>query len=272
MTADSLFYEIFKEIPELFFELIGQPRKDPSIYKFSAPEIKQRSFRLDGLLLSPENYANEPIYFIEAQSYKDDNFYNQLCAKIVLYLTQYQPPNDDWYAVVIYDAKSNEGNFPGYLNLFLPHLRRFYLDELAKVPNQSLAVGVMRLIVEKKTQEKTGELARQLMSQAQQELTDTTLEEKVLEFIKAVVIDKFANLSREELEIMLNLDSLKKSKVYQEAKEEGFEEGKEEGKEEGSLETKLKTIPKLIKLGLTIEQIAESLELDVETVRNNTQM
>jgi predicted transposase/invertase (TIGR01784 family) len=154
------------------------------------------------------------------------------------------------------------------LNLFLPHLRRFYLDELAKVPNQSLAVGVMRLIVEKKTQEKTGELARQLMSQAQQELTDTTLEEKVLEFIKAVVIDKFANLSREELEIMLNLDSLKKSKVYQEAKEEGFEEGKEEG----SLETKLKTIPKLIKLGLTIEQIAESLELDVETVRNNTQM
>ncbi|MBW4670946.1 MAG: Rpn family recombination-promoting nuclease/putative transposase [Cyanomargarita calcarea GSE-NOS-MK-12-04C] len=101
--------------------------------------------------------------------------------------------------------------------------------------------------------------------------TDTTLEEKVLEFIKAVVIDKFANLSREELEVMLNLDSLKKSKVYQEAKEEGFEEGKEEGKEEGSLETKLKTIPKLIKLGLSIEQIAESLELDVETVRNNTQ-
>ncbi len=58
---------------------------------------------------------------------------------------------------------------------------------------------------------------------------------------------------------MLNLDSLKKSKVYQEAKEEG------------SLETKLKTIPRLIRLGLTAEQIAESLDLDVETVRENTQ-
>jgi predicted transposase YdaD len=45
MSADPLFYEIFKEIPELFFELIGQPGKDPSIYKFSAPEIKQRGFR-----------------------------------------------------------------------------------------------------------------------------------------------------------------------------------------------------------------------------------
>ncbi len=60
---------------------------------------------------------------------------------------------------------------------------------------------------------------------------------------------------------MLNLDSLKKSRVYQ--------EGKEEGKEEGALETKLKMIPRLIKIGLSIEQIAESLEMNVETVRKN---
>lgn len=265
MTADPLFYEIFKEIPELFFELIGQPGKDPNIYKFSAPEIKQRNFRLDGLLSTVENYEDEPIYFIEAQSYKDDNFYNQLVAEIVLYLTQYQPANEEWYAIVIYDVKSNEGNFPGYLNFFLPNLRCFYLDELAKTPNQSIAVGVMRLIVENKSQEKTGELARLLISQAQEELTDVTLSEKVLEFIKAVVIDKFTSLSREELEIMLNLDSLKKSRIYQEAKEEG----KQEGKQEGVLEAKLEMIPMLLDLGLTIEQIAERLQLDVEVVRRN---
>ncbi len=259
MTADPLFYEIFKEIPELFFELIGQPEKDPSIYKFSAQEIKQRGFRLDGLLSTLEAYPNEPIYFIEAQSYKDDNFYNQFIAKVVLYLTQYQPPNQEWYAVVIYDTKSNEGNFSGYLNFFIPHLRCFYLDELAKTPNQSLAVGVMRLIVENKSQEKTGELARELMIQAQQELTDAVLEEKVLEFIKTVVIDKFVNLSREELEAMLNLESLRKSKLYQ------------EGVEEGVLKNKLETIPILLELGLTIEQIAERLKLDVETVRKNSQ-
>jgi len=88
--------------------------------------------------------------------------------------------------------------------------------------------------VENKTQEKTGELARQLVRQAKQELTDATLEEKVLEFIKVIVIDKFANLSREEIEVMLNLESLRKSKVYQEAKEEGIEEG--------VLKTKLKLV------------------------------
>ncbi len=274
MTADPLFYEIFKEIPELFFELIGQLEKDPSIYKFSAPEIKQRSFRLDGLLLTSENHPNEPIYFLEAHSYQDDNFYNQLAAEIVLYLTQYQPPNHDWYAVVIYNARSSEGNFPRYLNFLLPHLRRFYLDELATTPEALLSVGVMRLIVENKSQGKTGELARVLMSQAQQELTDTTLKEKVLEFIKAVVIDKFASLSVEEIEAMLNLDSfnnLKTSRVYQEAKEEGIEQGIEEGIEQGILNQKLEMIPILLDLGLTVEQVAERLKLDIETVRKNTQ-
>ncbi|MEA5599354.1 DUF2887 domain-containing protein [Rivularia sp. UHCC 0363] len=49
--------------------------------------MKQRGFRLDGLLLIPENHPSEPIYFLEAHSYKDDNFYNQLAGKIVLYLT-----------------------------------------------------------------------------------------------------------------------------------------------------------------------------------------
>ncbi|GAA6614302.1 hypothetical protein [Scytonema sp. NUACC26] len=66
---------------------------------------------------------------------------------------------------------------------------------------------------------------------------------------------------------MLHLGSLRKSKVYQEAFEEGFEEGALAG----ALVIKLKTIPKLMKLGWSIEQIAEFLELDVETVRKNTQ-
>jgi predicted transposase/invertase (TIGR01784 family) len=152
------------------------------------------------------------------------------------------------------------------LNFLLPHLRRFYLDELATTPEALLSVGVMRLIVENKSQEKTGELARVLMTQAQEELTNTTLKEKVLEFIKAVVIDKYASLSIEEIEAMLNLDSfnnLKTSRVYQEAKEEGIEQG--------ILNQKLEMIPTLLELGLTVEQVAERLKLDIETVRKNTQ-
>ncbi len=102
MTADPLFYKIFKDIPELFFELIGKSYHDKSIYEYSAPEIKQQGFRLDGLLSTLPGYSFAPIYFIEAQAYKDTNFYDSFFGKIILYLTQYKPTNEKWYAVVIY--------------------------------------------------------------------------------------------------------------------------------------------------------------------------
>ena len=54
---------------------------------------------------------------------------------------------------------------------------------------------------------------------------------------------------------MLNLNLLKETKVYQEAKEEG------------EINTKLKILPKLVQRGLSIQEIAELLELDTETIR-----
>lgn len=50
---------------------------------------------------------------------------------------------------------------------------------------------------------------------------------------------------------MFGLTNWRQTKFYQEVKEE----------------TKLDTIPRLLKLGLSIEQIAEALELDVKQVQ-----
>jgi predicted transposase/invertase (TIGR01784 family) len=261
MTADPLFYKIFKELPELFFELIGESPRSKSIYEYSAPEIKQQGYRLDGLLVTRPGYSFAPIYFIEAQAYKDTNFYDTFFGKIMMYLTQYKPPNEEWYAIVIYDKRSTERSFPPYLKIFKPVLRCFYLDELGKQTNQSLSVGIMRLVVEKRAKNKTGQFARQLMSKATSEITSAALQEKVLQFIQTVVIDKFPSLTVEELEVMLDLESLRNSKV--------FLQGKQEGEQQGELKQKLKMISILQELGLNTEQIAKRLELDVETVQKN---
>ncbi|MFB8788313.1 MAG: DUF2887 domain-containing protein [Potamolinea sp.] len=45
MKTDTLFYQLFQNFPSIFFELIGQPAIEPSSYQFTAPEVKQRSFR-----------------------------------------------------------------------------------------------------------------------------------------------------------------------------------------------------------------------------------
>ena len=73
---------------------------------------------------------------------------------------------------------------------------------------------------------------------------------------------------------MLGLGDLKQTRVYQEGLEDGERngrvegklEGKLEGKFEGKLEGKLEAVPRLLKLGLTLEQVAEALELDVAEV------
>ena len=98
-----------------------------------------------------------------------------------------------------------------------------------------------------------------LINKAKEELTDTLTQRKVIEFIETIVIYKFPNLSREDIEAMLDLNLLKETKVYQEAKEEG--------KEEGELKTKLKILPKLIERGMSIQEIAE---LDRKSTRLNS--
>ncbi len=49
----------------------------------------------------------------------------------------------------------------------------------------------------------------------------------------------------------------------QEARQEGLEEGLEEGKQQGKLEA----VPHLLALGLSVEQIAQALDLTVEQVQ-----
>ena len=53
-----------------------------------------------------------------------------------------------------------------------------------------------------------------------------------METVTAIMVYQFAQLTREEIEVMLNL-RLEDTRVYREAKEEGRLEGREEGREEG---------------------------------------
>jgi predicted transposase YdaD len=70
-----------------------------------------------------------------------------------------------------------------------------------------------------------------------------------------MLIYKFSSNSRQELEAMFGLTEWRQTRFYQEVQQET------------ELETKLKTVPRLLQVGLSIEQIAQALELDIEVVR-----
>ena len=63
-------------------------------------------------------------------------------------------------------------------------------------------------------------------------------------------------------------DELKQTRYFQDVLEEGREEGLQEGRQEGRLDKALETVPRLLALGLTVEEVAEALQLDIEQVRN----
>ncbi len=107
--------------------------------------------------------------------------------------------------------------------------------------------------------------ARTLINQVQQ--ADATNRRHLLELVERMLIYKFSDKTRQELEAMFGLTEWRQTRFYQEVKEEVEEELKEKVEEEAKLNTKLETIPELLKVGLNIEQIAQALKLDIEVVR-----
>jgi predicted transposase/invertase (TIGR01784 family) len=156
--------------------------------------------------------------------------------------------------VVIYPTKSVEsyqtGRYQELLNL--PRVRRIYLDEF-DVTEPSIGLETIKLVVE--SEETAVTKAKALIGQIREEMTDATQQRDMIELIETIIVYKFTKKSREEIEAMLGLGDLRQTRVYQEALEEG----------------KLETVPFMLKLGATMEQIAETLGLKVEDVRKAAQ-
>ena len=260
MKTDTIFYQLFQEFPWIFFQLIERPQTNLDAYKFIAPEIKQRSFRLDGLFITKEEFTEQPLYFVEVQFYKEQDFYDRIFPSIFLYFSQYKPLNPDWFIIVIFDRQGNDVTIPQrYQEIAKKRLQRIYLDQISKNNSSAIGLDILRLVVESENQ--AGTLARNLITRTTDELDDNLKQQQLIELIETIIIYKFPQLSYQEIEKMLNLEEIKKTRVYQDAKEEGIQQGK--------LEQKISMISSLQKVGLTIEKIAEILELEENIVRKN---
>lgn len=254
MKTDTIFYRLFQSFPSIFFELINRSPEEANNYEFTSREVKQLAFRIDGLFLPKTNEADKPLYLVEVQFQPDTSLYYRIFSELFLYLKQYQPPHL-WQIVVIYPNRSVEKeqilHFGKLLNL--DQVRRIYLDELQQ-GESSLGVGVVKLVIE--PEETAGEQARRLIVQAKQQLTDEVIKQDIINLIETIIVYKLPKKSREEIATMLGLSSeLKKTRFYQEVLEE----------------TKLETIPRLLPLGLTLEQIAQALDLPLEVVQQTAE-
>ena len=246
----------------MVFPLIGDNSPRIGTYEFASQEVKQLAFRIDGVLNPSPTAADLPIVFVEVQGYRDQQktLYHSFFAEIFLYLRDYQPLND-WLGLLLFTKRSLDPQLPLHFQNYASSARfkRVYLDELpADLANQSLELNVLQLVED----EVAPERASQLVARAKNEVTDGAERERVVELVLATLVYKFPTLEREAIRQMLGLDELKQTRFYQEIAEEERAEGREEERERMlSL-----AVPNFLRLGLSVEQISQALDVEVETV------
>jgi len=205
------------------FELLGQAPEIAQGYEFKSVEIKQVAFRIDGVFLPTPDVSDQTVWFTEVQFQRDPVFYQRFFSEIYLYLNLH-PKTVDWQALVIYPKRSIEPDYPHVFraNLNSDQVHRIYLEDLDE-PSDSLGVGLMQLVVADSADTVTQAQTMLLRIQPQEQTNPRFA--AIMDLIETIVVYKFPQLSREEIENMLGLSELKQTKVYQEALHEGEQTG-----------------------------------------------
>ncbi|GJD20875.1 hypothetical protein RIVM261_058310 [Rivularia sp. IAM M-261] len=265
MQTDSIFYRLFKEFPNVFFELIGDASTTASAYNFKSIEVKQTAFRIDGVFI-PKRGKDKPIYFIEVQFQRDKGIYSRLISEVNLYLRQNKTKNN-WYGVVIYPRKSLDVADTKHYSEFFDsgRITRIYLEDLGDAASLPIGIATIKLIIE--NQKIAKQQAKELIARTKQQGLTQPQQQQLLDLIGTILVYKLPKIKKEELKAMFKKSDLRKTTFYQEVKEEIQEEVEQKAKEK----TKLESIPRLLALGLTPEQVAQGLDISVEVVRQVVQ-
>lgn len=223
MRRDAIFYQIFQRFPELLFEFVEHPPVEASRYRFESVEVKEPSFRIDGVFLPPDDASAKTVFFAEVQFQKDEDLYHRFMAESMLYLYRNRAIYNDWYGVIIFPSRSlepeNQITHRSLLNG--NQIQRVYLDELGDPSQQSVGISLMQLTIA--PEESAVEQARGLLERVRGEEGETLARDAIIEVITTIAVYKFTNFSREEVEAMLGLQ-LEDSRILREAKEAGERE------------------------------------------------
>jgi len=225
MRTDTLFYQLFQTFNTLLFELTAQPVAEAIGYEFTSVEVKEKAFRFDGVFLP--DIVEKPIIFTEVQFQRNEDIYWDLMSESCMYLRQYKPTNN-WQAIAIFARRSYDpGELPHFREFFASNrITRIYLEDWLDRETNSLGISIVQLILTSEAE--APEFAKQLAVQVEQE-TPPLQRDQIVEFIETVLVYKFPQLTREEIQAMFTIDDLKQTRYYQDAKQEGMQQGMQQG-------------------------------------------
>lgn len=229
MRRDTIFYQLFRQSPTLLFDLISHPPENANQYIFDSVEVKETAFRLDGVFIPPDQTGI--VYFCEVQFQPDELLYERMLSEISIYIYRHRNSFSSWRAVAIYPSRSLEQSNQNVVAEMLASGRvtPIYLDELGETA--SLPTGLNLMLLTILEGDPAVAKARQMIQQSLS-LPDGRV---IMELISTIMVYKFNNLTRDEVETMLGIQ-LEQTRVYQDAKAEGEMIGEVRGLERGRSE------------------------------------
>lgn len=198
MKTDKLFYRIFLNQPSLISELIPEIPENCE-FDYSAPVVKEKEFRLDGLLTPLGDDENVPLVFLEAQMQKDTEFYSRYFGGIFVYIHQYKVKRNWRGLLILNDRNQDLGSEIPHQDLLDKRVQRLFLSDLLRQENLSPNLALLKLIVTPENQ---------AVSEANQILESATNKEEFnlrLDLVEAILVNKFPQLTIEQIQKMINL-------------------------------------------------------------------
>jgi predicted transposase/invertase (TIGR01784 family) len=220
MRRDTIFYRIFAQSPTILFELLSQPPNRASEYRFDSVEVKETSFRIDGVFLPPDRTGT--VFFCEVQFQLDELLYERMISEISIYTYRRRSSLSNWRAVAIYPSRNIEQSDTSLFEELLAsgRITPIYLDELGDGAELPTGLGLIVLT----TLEGDAAVARARQTIEQSRLLPDG--RAILELVSTIMVYKFGNLTRDEVNAMFGIE-LEQTRVYQDAKAEGkAEEGR----------------------------------------------
>jgi predicted transposase YdaD len=147
LKTDKLFYRIFLARPQLIAELLlGFPAGCE--FDYSAPVVKEKEVRLDGLLTPRSEDLTVPLVFLEARMQSDTGFYGRFFAGLFTYLNQYKVARP-WRGLLILQGQSQAlgSAVPYQMLLSGGWVERVYLEDLLPLSNLEPNLAMLRLLV-----------------------------------------------------------------------------------------------------------------------------
>ena len=268
MTAsDKLFYWLFQNHPDRILELQRDLPAAASGWRFTAPAVKAREHRLDGLFQPPQEQPDLPVVLLEAQMGPDARFLRRLYAQSAR-LVEQEPSIEQWRVVVICPHRRlNFGSPTAVAEFVRERVRWLELEPAATDPAAPPLLRALALLVQPEEQVPASSSA------LREEVAGTEREAGFLDVIAAIVVSRFNGRSIEELCAMggITLEDFTQSVAYreifgqgrQEGRREGHQEGLREGRQEGERELAIRLLRRRCGI-LSVEQEAAVRALALE--------